>query len=109
MNVKRKGSEGEREIVDILNNAGIRSYRNDQIFRGGKNNPDVSAEFAEYHFHVEVKRCEKLNIHEAMKQAMNDASENHIPVVAHRRNRETWLVTIPLSELLKLLGESVKE
>lgn len=103
MNVKRKGTGGENELAAILRDAGIRAYRNDQIYRGGKGNPDVSAEVCGQKLHIEVKRVEKLNVPEAVKQAITDAAEGSLPIVAHRRNREQWLVTIPLLSLLKLM------
>lgn len=105
MNSKRKGSAGEREIVDLLQKYGIRAYRNDQIFKSGKENPDVSADLAGIQIHIEVKRVEKLNVSAAISQAKKDASEKSIPVVVHRRNREQWLLTIPLITLLELLKE----
>lgn len=103
MNVKRKGTAGENELAEILRGAGIRAYRNDQIYTGGKGNPDVFAEIGEQKLHVEVKRVEKLNVPEAVHQAVNDAADGYLPVVAHRRNREQWLVTLPLLPLLDTL------
>lgn len=105
MNSKRKGSSGERELAEILRNAGIRAQRNDQIFKGGKDNPDVSAEIADIKLHIEVKRVERLNVNEAMHQAMEDANPEALPAVAHRRNREKWLITLPLMRLLNVLAE----
>ncbi len=105
MNVKRKGSGGERELAELLRRAGIRAYRNDQIFKGGKDNPDVSAEVFDLPLHIEVKRVEKLNVSEAVRQAVQDAAQGTLPIVAHRRNREKWLVTIPLLPLLEVLRQ----
>ena len=105
MNAKRKGTAGEHELAAILRDAGIRAYRNDQIYRGGKGNPDVSAEVCGQKLHIEVKRVEKLNVPEAVKQAITDAAEGSLPVVAHRRNREQWLITLPLAALLDVLKE----
>lgn len=105
MNVKRKGTGGENELAAILRDAGIRAYRNDQIYRGGKDNPDVWAEIGGQQLHIEVKRVEKLNVPEAVKQAITDAAKGSLPVVAHRRNREQWLITIPLAALLDVLKE----
>ena len=103
MNIKRKGTAGENELASILRTAGIRAYRNDQIFKGGKGNPDVFAEIYGKQLHIEVKRVEKLNVPEAVKQAVQDADSKSLPVVAHRRNREQWLITIPLVPLLEAL------
>ena len=105
MNVKRKGTAGENELAELLRGYGIRAYRNDQIYRGGKGNPDVFAEIGAVPLHIEVKRVERLNVPEAMQQATRDRAEGHFPVLCHRRNREQWLVTVPLLELVQLLKE----
>ena len=103
MNVKRKGSAGENELAELLRRSGIRAYRNDQIFRGGQGNPDVFAEIGDIPLHIEVKRVERLNVPEAINQAVRDAAEGSLPVLAHRRNREKWLVTMPLLQLIEIL------
>ena len=103
MNVKVKGSRGEHELVGILRAAGIDAWRNDQMYVGGRGNPDVSAEVWGIPLHIEVKRVERLNVPEAVKQAVRDAEGDALPVVAHRRNREQWLVTIPLESVLNII------
>ncbi len=56
--------------------------------------------------HAEVKRVERLNISQAMAQAVRDAEkfQDGAPAVFHRRNREPWLVTMQLMDWLALLG-----
>lgn len=103
MNIKRKGNRGEFELAGILRDHGIDACRNDQYMVGGRGNPDVYAEICGQPLHVEVKRAERLNVNEAMHQAMRDAESGYLPVVAHRRNREPWLVTVPLLPLLDVL------
>ena len=105
MNVKRKGTAGENELAELLRAEGIRAYRNDQIYKGGKGNPDVCAELEKHKLHIEVKRVEKLNVPEAMRQAIEDAAEDQIPILAHRRNRERWLMTMPLSVFIQLMKD----
>lgn len=105
MNIKRKGTTGEQEVVSILTAAGIRAYRNDQTFVGGKDNPDVYAEIFDTDLHIECKRVEKLNLLEAVKQAVIDANGKAFPVVFHRKNRSPWLVTCRLSDLIELIQE----
>lgn len=105
MNVKRKGTAGENELAELLRAEGIRAYRNDQIFRGGQGNPDVMAELEGIKLHVEVKRVEKLNVPEAVHQAERDAEAGTLPMVAHRRNREKWLVTMPLTAFVQIIKE----
>ena len=104
MNVKRKGSDGERELVFLLRAAGINAHRNDQMYVGGKNNPDVYAEINGQPLHIEVKRVERLNILEAMQQAERDAANGSLPVVVHRKNRSQWLITMSLQAWLRFEG-----
>jgi hypothetical protein len=50
-----------------------------------------------------VKRTEALRLWEAVHQATRDAlPKEKIPVVAHRRNHEEWIVILPAKEFLKL-------
>lgn len=100
MNSKRKGSAGERELCEYLTAEGFPAHRNEQRYTGGKGNPDIDAEGLEQ-LHIEVKRCEKLNVSAAMQQAQADAV-NRIPVVAHRRSREKWLITMQLQDFLRM-------
>lgn len=99
MNSKRKGSGGEREFAAIMTAAGFDSHRNDQRRPGGgHDNPDVSSKGLE-NLHFEVKRVEHLNISQAMAQAIADAA-GRVPIVAHRKNRQEWLVTMRLTDFL---------
>ena len=102
MNSKHKGTEGERELCAYLTHAGYPAHRNDQRYIGGKGNPDVTAQGLE-HLHMEVKRVEHLNIGEAMQQSERDAA-GKTPVVVHRKNRQPWLITMRLSDYLRLNG-----
>ena len=54
--------------------------------------------------HIEYKRVERLNISEAMAQAVRDADrfQDGAPTVFHRRNREPWLVTMRLCDWIAL-------
>ena len=99
MNSKAKGSAGERELCAYLTGEGFPAHRNDQRYTGGHGNPDISAEGLDA-YHIEVKRVERLNIGEAMKQAEGDA-DGRVPVVMHRRSRQPWLVTMHLTDWLK--------
>ena len=98
---QRKGADGERELVSILQRSGY------QVERGGSETfgtvPDVTGLPG---VHVEVKRVERLNISTAMDQAIRDAERfrDGAPTVFHRRNREQWLVTMRLTDWLELYG-----
>ena len=56
--------------------------------------------------HIEVKRVEKLNVGEALDQSIRDSERmrDGLPALFHRRNRKPWLVTMRLSDWLKLYG-----
>ena len=95
---QRKGAQGERELAAYLAENGIQTERGGYCF-GEK--PDLMGMPG---IHVEVKRVERLNVLEAMKQAAKDAEkfQDGIPAVFHRRNRSPWLVTMCLRDWLDL-------
>lgn len=102
MNAKRKGSAGERELLHLLEAHGIPAHRNLQQFVGGVDNPDIAATVCGLPVHLEVKRQERLRLSEAVAQAVRDANGNSLPIVVHRSNRQPWLVTARLEDLLQL-------
>lgn len=101
MNSSRKGSRGELELLHLLEGQGLACHRNDQRYIGGKNNPDISLIINGQRYHVECKRKERLNLHEAYAQAVGDVSSDSVPVVIHRRSREPWMITLSLTDFLK--------
>ena len=101
MNSQRKGACGERELLAILQAHDIPAHRNIQRYVGGRNNPDISAEFHGRKLHIEVKRRERLDLRAAINQAVSDADGKAFPVVIHRSSRQPWLVTCRLDDLFK--------
>lgn len=98
---QRKGADGERELVEIFQQNGY------QVERGGSETFGKVADiFGLPGIHIEVKRVERLNISEAMRQAIRDSDRfmDGAPTVFHRRNREKWFVTMLLSDWLVLYG-----
>ena len=99
MNSSKKGAEGERELANILRGEGY------TIDRGGTTSfgeaPDLSGLPG---IHIEVKRREKLNIWDAMKQAIQDSAKfkDGAPALFHRRNRAPWLVTMLFTDWIQL-------
>ena len=61
--------------------------------------------------HIEVKRCQALRLSEWMKQAIRDSEkfQDGEPAVFHRRNREGWLVTMPLESWLRIYDQNCKQ
>lgn len=99
INSKEKGKRGELEIAALLREYGFAGQRGVQ-YSGGPDSPDVLGLPG---VHIEVKRVEKLNVHDAMKQADRDSGEK-IPVVIHRKNRTPWLVTMNFDDFMKIYG-----
>lgn len=99
MNSSRKGADGERELAELLRERGYQIERGGSLSFGER--PDL---YGLPGVHIECKRVERLNVSEAMKQAVRDAARFHdgAPTVFHRRSREPWLVTMRLSDWLQL-------
>lgn len=102
INSKQKGKRGELELANYLKSKGFTARRTQQYAGNKDGTSDVLCKELE-NFHIEVKRVEKLNLSEAMEQSMHDAElENKIPIVVHRKNRESWKVTINLDDFLNI-------
>lgn len=100
INSKRKGGRGENELAKILQGYGYDTHRSAQ-FKGSFDSPDV---YGLEGIHIECKRVERLNIEDAMAQAIRDSEGKAIPAVFHRKNRGKWLVTVGLDDFMKLYG-----
>ena len=98
INSKQKGKQGELQFVHLLKDNGYDAHRSQQ-YSGANADADVESDLP---FHFEVKRVEKLNIDKAMQQAINDSDER-APVVAHRKNRKDWLITMRFDDWIKLV------
>ena len=104
MNSRQKGKRGELEFVKFLKDHGCVARRTAQYCGNTGEAADVVSDLP---FHVEVKRVERLNINEAMKQAVRDCSNfDKIPVVAHRKSREEWLITMKATDFIDLVRGS---
>lgn len=90
-----KGARGERDLARWLSEHGHPAHRGRQ-YHGGPESPELVCPSLPLHF--EVKRTERLRIHEAMTQAIADAGDR-VPGVAHRRSRGAWLAVLRLSDL----------
>ena len=88
-------------MAKLLREYGFEDARRGRQFNGLDGSPDVLGLTG---VHIECKRVERLNISQAMAQAVRDAEkfQDGAPTVFHRRNREGWLVTMQLSDWLGL-------
>jgi len=100
MNSKQKGSRGERELAKKLKEHGYDCRRSVQ-YCGANGDADVIGLDG---IHIECKRVERLNIQDAMAQAISDCKED-MPAVMHRKNNSEWLVTMKLSDWIELYKE----
>lgn len=95
-NSKQKGARGEREAAAKLREYGW-SARRGQQYSGANGDPDIIGLPGH---HIEVKRVEKLNLDDAMAQAVADARDGEIPVVMHRKNNGKWRITLDADDYL---------
>jgi len=58
--------------------------------------------------HAEVKRVERLDLYTAIRKAIDDAGNDAIPYVAHRRNRSEWLVTVRSQDLIPMANAIIE-
>ena len=96
---QRKGADGERELAALLREYGYPVERGGSLSFGEV--PDLTGLPG---VHIECKRNERLNVPEAMAQAVRDAEKfgDGAPTVFHRRNRSGWLVTMRLPDWMKM-------
>ncbi|MCX6915076.1 MAG: hypothetical protein NT167_18860 [Verrucomicrobia bacterium] len=104
MNSRQKGKVGEREFAALLRAHGFDARRGQQ-FAGGGDSPDVVSGALGW-LHIEVKRVQKLNLAEACGQARRDCGGKPW-IVAHRRNREPWFITMGSDALYDLLHRAL--
>ena len=100
---QRKGADSERELAALLQAQGYSIQRGGSLSFG--KSPDLSGLPG---IHIEVKRVERLNVPEAMAQAVRDSTKfrDGKPALFHRRNRQPWLVTMELSDWLELYKQA---
>lgn len=105
---REKGKRGERELASLLRSRGYTDAKRGQQYCGSNGDADVVGLPG---VHIECKRVEKLNIENAMEQSRSDAKDGEIPVVAHRKDRKPWLLTMDLMDFLEIYkkGEQNEE
>jgi hypothetical protein len=96
INSRTKGAVGERELAKELNALLGCSTRRGQQYSGLEGEDVVGLPG----IHIECKRVEKLNVTDAVEQAVRDAANKSLPVLFHRKNRAPWLVTVRLDDLV---------
>lgn len=97
---RNKGATAERELANLLRDTWGYDVHRGKVFYGESDIVGLEG------IHCEVKRVEKLNIHKAMEQAVNEADKRQdgIPTVFFRRDRGEWLVCQRLIDWIDLYG-----
>jgi len=100
VNGRQKGAAAERELAAILRDHGYDARRGQQ-YAGANGDADVTGL---PNIHIECKRVERLNLDAALEQSERDARAGEIPVVIHRKNRQSWRITMALEDFLRIYG-----
>lgn len=103
VNSRAKGAAGERELARKLNEYGFSTRRTVQY--NGKTEEGQADLVGLEGIHIECKRVERLNIYDALAQAIHDAKYGEMPAVFHRKNHSEWLVTMRLQDWMDLYKE----
>ena len=96
---RNKGANAERELCNILKAHGIQAQRTAPL-QAGRESTDADVLAFDGIF-LEVKRHEALRMEEWCKEAESQAGER-VPVVAWRRNNQSWRVSLPLDDFVDL-------
>ena len=105
INSKRKGKKGELYVVNKFKEWGYECNRTAQ-FKGNTGRAD-DIEGIDY-IQAEVKFVEKLNLSEAMNQAIRDnlaSNRQAFPTVFHKKNYQELMVTMRFCDWIKLYNE----
>lgn len=104
INSNAKGKSGEREWANYLKTSGLDpTARRSQQYCGRAGDADVVGSLK---IHWEVKRTNTININKFMEQAKHDSrNTKKIPVIASRRDKGEWLVTLRADDLRLLAFE----
>ena len=101
-----KGKRGERGWASFCREEGYSSVRRTAQFCGRTG--DSSDCVGLPGIHQEVKFVEHLNIREAYRQAEHDAlaaKKGDLPIVAHKRSNDIWMVTMRAEDWFKIYRE----
>jgi hypothetical protein len=111
INSRAKGARSERLWASKCAEEGY-PMRRSQQYCGVAGDSDCipTGNHALSAFHHEVKAVEKLNLMDAMTQAVADASKTgKTPIVAHKRNSGRWHVTMLADDWFTLVRNAFAE
>lgn len=96
---REKGKRGERMLVRFLRDQGYEVRRTAQYCGKSGDAADVVGLPG---LHIECKFVERLNVLEALRQAIHDAAAGLIPAVFHKRSNAEWLVTLRAEDFMTI-------
>ena len=102
---RAKGVRGELAFCKALFELyGINSRRSQQFCGSTGDAADIISELVAW---CEIKHVERLNLAEAFDQARKDSTKSgRTPVVAHKKNRGPWMITMALSDVGKFISDN---
>ena len=103
INSKAKGKRGELYVVNKFKEYGYNEVHRTAQFKGNTGQAQ-DIEGIDY-IHAEVKFVEKLNINQAMEQAIRDNKKpcNEVfPTVFHKKNNDRLMVTMYFDNWIEL-------
>lgn len=103
---REKGKRGERLFVSLCKENGFDGVRRSVQYCGKTG--DAADLTGLPGIYVECKFVERLNVREAMEQATHDAEEagkGGLPIVAHKKSNDGWLVTMRAEDWFRIYRE----
>lgn len=101
VNSRAKGARFERTLARLLREYGY-DCRRGQQYSGANGDADVIGLPG---VHIEAKHVERLNLHDAVAQAVRDAREGELPAVFHKKNNFGVLVTMRIEDWMQIYSE----
>jgi len=101
---RRKGANGERELVNLLKAKGLNARRI-AMLQTNRDNNDPDVDVADHpELHIECKRGKKVNVHAAMRQAIKASTERSVPCVMYRNDGDEWLAILRVTDLIDYMN-----
>lgn len=101
INSRQKGARFERQLAGLLREYGYDCRRTAQYCG---NTGDASDVVGLPGIHIEAKHRERMELYDWVAQAVRDAKSS-LPAVFHKKNHADILVTMRLSDWMKLYRE----
>lgn len=100
INSKAKGKRGELFVVNKFKDYGYNNAHRTNQFKGNTGKAQ-DIEGIDY-LHCEVKFVERLNIEQAMEQAIRDNKGSVYPTIFHKKNNGKLMVTMLFDNWIEL-------